>query len=277
MPRTAEICQRKKRRYKARMHALPLFVRLEDRPVILLGEGDAAHAKRRLLERAGARIVGEEEKAALAIVAMEEDAEAEAAIARLKARGVLVNAVDRPALCDFTLPAIIDRAPVLIAIGTDGASAGLAKTLRQRLEVLLPPTLGALAMTLKGAREVMRARWPEPRVRRHALDAALAEGALLDPFSPGAAAHVTAWLEGAWSAMPNTLRTLYITSDDPDQLTLEQARLLGQADTVIHAPDIAPLILARARADAMRIAAAHGVPDPLPAGLTLHLVRETRK
>jgi uroporphyrin-III C-methyltransferase/precorrin-2 dehydrogenase/sirohydrochlorin ferrochelatase len=118
-----------------------------------------------LLERAGARIVGEEEKAALAIVAMEEDAEAEAAIARLKARGVLVNAVDRPALCDFTLPAIIDRAPVLIAIGTDGASAGLAKTLRQRLEVLLPPTLGALAMTLKGAREVMRARWPEPRLR----------------------------------------------------------------------------------------------------------------
>lgn len=255
------------------MHALPLFVRLEGRPVILLGDGEAAHAKRRLLERARARIVGEDADAALAIVALEEDAAAEAAIARLKARGILVNAVDRPALCDFTLPAIIDRAPVLIAISTDGASAGLAKTLRQRLEALLPPTLGALALALKAARETMRTRWPDARARRHALDAALAEGAALDPFQPGASAHVPNWLAGADHATPDALRTLTLTSDDPDQLTLEQARLLGQADTVIHAPDIAPLILARARADAVRIAA-DAVPDPLPAGLTLHLVRK---
>jgi uroporphyrin-III C-methyltransferase/precorrin-2 dehydrogenase/sirohydrochlorin ferrochelatase len=269
----ARICQRKKRRYKAAMHALPLFVRLEGRPVILLGNGEAAHAKRRLLERAGAHIVGEVDEAALAIVALEEDAEAEPAIARLKARGVLVNAVDRPAHCDFTLPAIIDRAPVLIAIGTDGASAGLAKTLRQRLEALLPPTLGALAMALKGARAAMRHRWPDARARRHALDAALAEGAVLDPFSPGAAMHLPAWLDGAAAVNPDRLRILPITSDDPDQLTLEAARLLGHADTLVHAADIAPLILARARADAVRIAS-DALPDPLPAGLTLHLVRE---
>ncbi len=255
------------------MHALPLFVRLKDRPVILLGDGEAAHAKRRLLERAGARIMDEEAEAALAIVALEEDAAAEAAIARLKARGVLVNAVDRPAHCDFTLPAIIDRAPVLIAIGTDGASAGLAKTLRQRLEALLPPTLGALALALKAARDAMRQRWPDARTRRHALDAALAEGALLDPFSPGAASHVPAWLEGETAVKPDRLLTLTLTSDDPDQLTLEAARLLGQADTVVHAADIAPLILARARADAVRIAA-NTLPNPLPTGLTLHLVRE---
>lgn len=244
--------------------------------MILLGVGEAAHAKRRLLERAGARIVGEEAQAALAIVALDDDAEAEAAIARLKARGVLVNAVDRPAHCDFTLPAIIDRAPVLIAIGTDGASAGLAKTLRQRLEALLPPTLGALALALKSARDAMRLRWPDARARRHALDAALAEGAVLDPFSPGAATHVPAWLEGAAAVNPDRLLTLAITSDDADQLTLEAARLLGQADTVIHAADIAPLILARARADAVRIAA-EALPDPLPAGLTLHLVREVHR
>lgn len=244
--------------------------------MILLGDGEAAHAKRRLLERAGARIVGEEDEAAFAIVALEDDTAAEATIARLKARGVLVNAVDRPALCDFTLPAIIDRAPVLIAIGTDGASAGLAKTLRQRLEALLPPTLGALALALKGARDAMRQRWPDARARRHALDAALAEGALLDPFSSVAAAHVPAWLEGATVSNPDRLQSLAITSDDPDQLTLEAARLLGQADTVVHAADIAPLILARARADAVRIEA-DALPDPLPAGLTLHLVREVHQ
>lgn len=258
------------------MHSLPLFVRLAGRPVILLGDGEAADNKQRLLDRAGALCVAEDAQAALAIVAIENDEEAQAAIDRLRARGILVNAVDRPALCDFTLPAIIDRAPVLIAIGTDGASAGLAKTLRQRLEAVLPPTLGALALALKGARDTMRQRWPDARARRHALDAALAEGAVLDPFSPGAATHVPAWLDGATAVNPDRLRIVRITSDDPDQLTLEAARLLGQADTVVFASDIAPLILARARADAVRIAS-DTLPDPLPAGLTLHLVREVHR
>jgi uroporphyrin-III C-methyltransferase / precorrin-2 dehydrogenase / sirohydrochlorin ferrochelatase len=70
------------------MHSLPLFVRLNGRPVILLGEGDGADAKRRLLERAGAKIVAEDAQAALAIVAIEDDGEAVSAIARLKARGI---------------------------------------------------------------------------------------------------------------------------------------------------------------------------------------------
>ncbi|HWL47498.1 MAG TPA: NAD(P)-dependent oxidoreductase, partial [Sphingomonadaceae bacterium] len=132
--------------------------------MILLGDGDAAAAKRRLLERAGARIVGEDDAAALAIVA---DGD-EAAVARLRARGILVNATDRPDLCDFTLPAIVDRAPVLVAIGTGGASAGLAKALRQRIEALLPADLGRLAEALFAARAAIRARWPEADARRRA-------------------------------------------------------------------------------------------------------------
>jgi len=103
--------------------SLPLFVRLAGRPVILLGDGAAADAKRRLLERAGALVCDEASSAAVAIVAVEDDDAAKAAVARLKARGILVNAVDRPALCDFTLPALVERGPVLIAIGTSGVSA----------------------------------------------------------------------------------------------------------------------------------------------------------
>jgi len=87
------------------LQSLPLFVRLAGRPVILLGEGEAADAKRRLLDRAGADVVGEDAAASLAIVAIDDEDEALAAVARLKARGILVNAVDRSALCDFTLPA----------------------------------------------------------------------------------------------------------------------------------------------------------------------------
>ena len=96
-------------------------------------------------------MVGEDAAASLAIVAIDDEDEALAAVARLKARGVLVNAVDRPDLCDFTLPAIVDRDPVLVAIGTGGASAGLAAALRQRLETLLPATLGQLARDLYDA------------------------------------------------------------------------------------------------------------------------------
>src|SRR3546814_17432524 len=77
---------------------------------------------------------------------------------RLKERGILVNAVDRPDQCDFTLPAIVDRDPVIIAIGTGGASAGLAKIIRQRFEQILPSGLGKLADALGHARAQMKAR-----------------------------------------------------------------------------------------------------------------------
>ncbi|MEP6346462.1 MAG: NAD(P)-dependent oxidoreductase, partial [Parasphingorhabdus sp.] len=122
------------------MKQLPIFVNLHERKVILLGTGEMADAKRRLYERAGAVVVDDETTldATLAVVALENDDEALAAVKRLRARGLLVNAVDRSALCDYTTPAIIDRDPVLIAVGTGGASAGLAKSLRQRLEQLVP-------------------------------------------------------------------------------------------------------------------------------------------
>jgi uroporphyrin-III C-methyltransferase/precorrin-2 dehydrogenase/sirohydrochlorin ferrochelatase len=194
--------------------------------VILIGEGDTADAKRRLLERAGAIIVGEDAEAQLAIVAL---AHPDATVLRLKARNVLVNAVDRPDLCDFTLPAIVDRDPVLVAIGTGGVSAGLAGALRQRLERLLPATLGQLATDLRA----IRAQWPDPTERRREIERALDGG---DPMAPG-----------------DALVRFSLSSADPDDLTLRQARLLGQADRLFHRPDVPMQILDRARADAARI------------------------
>lgn len=259
------------------MHSLPIFVKLTGRPVILLGEGDAAEAKRRLLERAGADIhIEDDAQAALAIVAIEDEAEALAAIARLKARGVLVNAVDRPSECDFTLPAIIDRDPVLIAIGTGGASAGLAKALRQRLEALLPASLGMLAEALGKARGAMRAKWPDTPSRRRAIDAALSEGGALDPLSGVGAAEAQHWLDtpDGDASGATWLEEIMIRSDDPDELTLRAARLLGQADVVFHAPGVAPAILDRARADATRIATSQR-PEWTGPGLALWVHRES--
>ena len=246
---------------------LPVFVQLDGRPVILIGGGAAAQAKRRLLERAGAEMVGEDGDARLGIIACDDP---EPVAARLKDRGILVNVADRPDLCDFTLPAIVERDPVTIAIGTGGASAGLAAALRQRLETMLPASLGGLADAVKGAREAIRGRWPEPGDRRRAIGAALAGP--LDPLADQPADAVQRWL-----AAPDTGRTgivrILLCSADPDDLTLREARLLAQADRVTHRVDVPVTILARARADAARIAC-EAPPANLP-GLTVDLEMRT--
>ena len=234
------------------MRQFPIFCNLAGQPVLLLGSGEAAGAKRRLYERAGARIVTDENaEARLAVVAIEDESEATEAAARLKARGLLVNVVDRPELCDFTTPAIVDREPVLIAIGTGGAAAGLAKHVRLGLEALLPERLGALAEKLGRARAKIRERWPATADRRRAIDAALQRGGPLDPFAEGAADRVEAWLAADSDEVNSGVVTIRLRSHDPEDLTLREARLLGQADRVVYDPGVGPAILARARADAV--------------------------
>ena len=251
------------------LHSLPLFVRLAGRPVILLGEGEAADAKRRLLERAGAVIGDEGADAALAIVAIADETLAGEAIARLKARGILVNAVDRPDWCDFTLPAIVDRDPVLIAIGTGGASAGLAAALRQRIEAILPASLGGLATALNQARAALRQKLPTIDERRRALGAALAPGGALDPLA-ATADTVTAWLTGIGAATGDRLVTIRLRSADPDDLTLGEARLLGMADRIYHRAEVPAAILNRARADAVRTLCTGSPVEPGP-GLAIYM------
>lgn len=236
--------------------ALPLFHRVDGCAIIVLGEGEAAEAKRRLVERAGGRVVadldaGIAQGAHFAFIAHEDEAAAQVDAARAKAVGLLVNAADRPALCDFTVPSILDRSPVLVAIGTGGASAGLAKQLRLRLEALLPQSLGALASALFDARAALRSRFPNAGERRRAIDAALAAGGPLDPFVEGGATHVAPWLAGDIKRVGGTVE-ITLRSDDPEDLTLREARLLGTADLILHDAHVPGAIIDRARADALR-------------------------
>lgn len=259
------------------MKSLPLFHRVAGQPVIVLGEGPAADAKRRLVERAGGQVVadmqhGIERGARLAFVAMDDQQAAEAAVMRLHRSGVLVNVADRPALCDFTTPSILDRDPVQIAIGTDGASAGLAKHLRLRLEALLPDSLGLLAQTLAAARDALRERWPDANERRRALDSALEQGGALDPFVEHGTTAVPNWLREGQRAQPEATRVeLVIDAPTADGLTLRQLQLLGAADAILYEPGVPVSILDRARADAPRLALPHD--GPVPAGLVLVLRR----
>lgn len=252
------------------MEQLPIFLNLRGRTVVVVGSGAAASAKARLVERAGGIVVPQwTEQARLAFVAVDNADEACIIANHLRSRGLLVNVVDQPEHCDFTTPAIIDRAPVTIAVGTGGASAGLAKAVRQRIEALLPARLGALALALNRARGKLRLRWPDADARRRAIDAALAHGGVLDPMDADAAERVEGWAEHA-RGEPSARRlvTVPLGSDDPDDLTLATARLLGEADHVFHAAGVPDAILNRARADAVRHAA-NAPPTELPPGLSL--------
>ena len=250
------------------MQQLPLFVNVDGRKVIVAGDGAAADAKRRLVKRAGGGCVDEDDvDARIAFVAVDNPGEAEALADQLRARGLLVNVVDRPELCDFTTPAIVDRSPVLIAISTGGASAGMAKALRQRIEAMLPARLGALASAMASAREAIRTRWPDPTDRRAAIDCAFEDGGVLDPLADGGA--VDDWLAANEGPTEAGLITIDLLSNDPDDLTLKAARLLGRADIVWFDTEVDPAILDRARADAVRRA---GAPEgDCLAGLNVYL------
>lgn len=251
--------------------SLPLFHRIAGEPVIVLGEGEAAVAKRRLVERAGGEVVGEDDRQArLAFIALDDP---NVAVTRLRARGVLVNVVDRPEMCDFTTPSILDRSPVLIAIATGGASAGLAKALRLRLEALLPQSLGRLAEGLGAARDRLRSRWPDAGDRRRALDAALGEGGALDPLRVDSANRIDEWLDGTSDGVSGGVIEIRLRSDDPEDLTLREAGLLGSADVLAHEQGVPAAVLDRARADAARIVLQAGEPAPAASGLVVVLRR----
>ena len=248
------------------MDSLPLFHRIAGQPVVVLGGGEAAEAKRRLVARAGGEVIddlqqGIDRGARLAFIAHAAEEAARADAIRARCAGLLVNVTDRPALCDFTVPSLLERGPVLLAVGTGGVSAGLAKMVRLRLERILPAGLGSLATALGEARAALRARFPDAGERRRALDAALAEGGALDPFDAGSSGRVEGWLSGT-EAAPSLFAELVVSSADADDLTLRAARLLGSADAVVHEPGISEAILLRARADAVRVPIAAGGERP---------------
>lgn len=242
------------------MESLPLFHRLAGQPVLVVGEGEAAAAKARLIQEAGGIVVQALQPGVrLAFVALDDGAEAVAE--ELRAAGLLVNVVDRPALCDFTVPAIIDRAPVTVAVGTAGASASLSKALKERLEVILPPGLGRLAEAIRNARAAVAARYPRVADRRDLWAALLAPGAPLDPLAAQAdpAATIAAALasDASATAAPE-LHEVRLQAPrgaahfDVDSLPLGVLRLLAQADLVVLPADAPAALGALIRRDAAR-------------------------
>jgi precorrin-2 dehydrogenase/sirohydrochlorin ferrochelatase len=248
------------------MDAFPAFFPLAGRSVAIAGEGEAAEAKVRLFAGSPATLVrltgGEalDPKSyagmTLAFVAAEDDRWAMAAAEAARAANVPVNVVDRPALCDFTTPAVIDRGEVVAAIGTGGASPMLATMLRHDIEARVPEGTGRVAALFRSLQDEVRAALPEAHARRRFLRAALT--------GPAAEAAVAGDMDGAKERLRAALfespslsgRVQYIDARGPaDLLTLRAARALSAADVLVCDPEAHADVLALARRDADRFEA----------------------
>lgn len=245
------------------MDAFPAFFPLAGRSVVIAGEGEAAEAKVRLFAGSPATLVrltgGEalDPRAyagmTLAFVAGDDDQWAMAAAEAARAANVPVNVVDRPALCDFTTPAVIDRGEVVAAIGTGGASPMLATMLRHDIEARVPEGAGRLAALFRSLQEEVRAALPDAHARRRFLRAALT--------GPAAEAAIAGDMEGARERLRAALfdtpglsgLVQYIDARGPaDLLTLRAARALSAADVLVCDPEAHDDVLALARRDAER-------------------------
>jgi precorrin-2 dehydrogenase/sirohydrochlorin ferrochelatase len=188
--------------------------------------------------------------AALAFVASEDDDFAERAARAAKAAHVPVNVVDRPALCDFTTPAVIDRGEVVAAIGTGGASPMLATLLRQDIEARVPEGAGRVAALFRSLQSEVRSALPEPHVRRAFLRAALS--------GPAAQAAMAGDLEGAKAKLrealangvaPQGLVSFVSGAGPAERLTLAAGRALAAADALGVDDGADPEVVGRLGAD----------------------------
>jgi precorrin-2 dehydrogenase/sirohydrochlorin ferrochelatase len=245
------------------MHAFPAFFPLAGKTVVIVGAGEAAEAKVRLFAGSPGTILRLDGEAALepqayagaalAFIATEDDAFAEAAAGAARAAHVPVNVVDRPALCDFTTPAVIDRGEVVAAIGTGGASPMLATLLRHDIEARVPEGAGRVAALFAGLQDEVRKALPEAHRRRAFLRAALTGPAAQAAMAGDQAQAVRLLREALALDAPGVGAVLYIDARGPvDQLTLRAARALSAADVLVCDEGADAEVLALARRDAER-------------------------
>jgi precorrin-2 dehydrogenase/sirohydrochlorin ferrochelatase len=193
----------------------------------------------------------------LAFVAVAGEAEALACAAAARAAHVPVNVVDRPSLCDFTTPALIDRGEVVAAIGTGGTAPLLASLLRGDIEARLPQGAGRIAALLGRMQKEVREAFPD-LARRRAFLRAVLSGPAADAAMAGDNAAAEALLRAAIAQeAPTAGRLRLLDGAGPaDLLTLRAARALSEVDLLIVDEGVAPEVLVLARRDAPRVGAA---------------------
>ncbi|GLU41255.1 siroheme synthase CysG [Pseudomonas sp. NBRC 100443] len=279
------------------MDALPLFHVLRGRRALLVGGGEVALRKARLLDSAGAvlRVVAPQVHSELRelveqgggellerryaeadlgdcvlVIAATDDEPLNAQVSRdAHARGVPVNVVDAPALCSVIFPAIVDRSPLLLAVSSGGDAPVLARLLRARLETWIPAAYGQLAGLASRFREAVKQRLPDLQQRRQFWEEVF-QGPVAERMLAGQPAEAERLLadklENGQAEARGEVYLVGAGPGDPDLLTFRALRLMQQADVVLYDRLVAPAILELCRRDADRLyvgkrRADHAVPQ----------------
>lgn len=261
------------------MRYFPIFMDLQDRPVTVVGGSEEALRKVRLLLKTGAVInviaptLHEELVAELRVnwiakgyhaglldgasLVYSADARLNERVAEdAKALGIPVNAVDNPDISTFIVPSIVDRDPVIVAIGTEGTAPILGQGLRARIDAMLPQALGDLAKAAAGLRNRVAEAIP-PGNRRRTFWYRFFFSDVREAFLAGSTCNYLAGVENlfAQEAQPPQGRVAFLSlgSEDPELLTIRAQRKLQEADVIVHDRAMPQAILELARRDAVRI------------------------
>jgi uroporphyrin-III C-methyltransferase/precorrin-2 dehydrogenase/sirohydrochlorin ferrochelatase len=262
---------------------LPVFFALEDKRVVVAGGSPAATWKAELLSAAGARVEvfalapGEEmlalaaapprgvvilhdrnwtpddfAGAAIAVANCADDEEAARFAAAARATGVPVNVIDRPAFCDFSFGAIVNRSPLVIGISTDGASPVFGQAIRAKIEALIPKGFARWADAARAWRPRVQALALPFRGRRNFWER-FTERAVAAPNAAPTDADLDALLEPTPAANSGSVILVGAGPGDPELLTLRAVRALQSAEVILFDDLVAPDILDFARREAKKM------------------------
>ncbi|HEJ7917204.1 siroheme synthase CysG [Serratia marcescens] len=280
------------------MDYLPIFADLKQRPVLVVGGGDVAARKVDLLQRAGAeiRIVAQSlspeleqqrqqgqllwlgktfdpqqlDEVFLAIAATDDNALNAAVFAEADKRRVLANVVDDQPRCSFIFPSIIDRSPLVVAVSSSGQAPVLARLLREKLEALLPASLGQMAQVAGRWRGQAKQRLASIGERRRFWEKAFG-GRFATLVANGQTAQAERQLEQDLQSFAagdegaqGEIALVGAGPGDVGLLTLRGLQVMQQADVVLYDHLVSGEILDLVRRDAERIcvgkrAGAHSV------------------
>ncbi|MGK4474869.1 siroheme synthase CysG [Aeromonas molluscorum] len=292
------------------MDYLPIFCRLDNKPVLLVGGGEVAERKARLLLDAGARLtvvspVLDPELAELAdngsiewladefapaqltgkwlVVAATDRREVNALVYQSANQArIFANVVDDPTRSSFIMPSIIDRSPLMVAISSGGKAPVLARLLREKLEALLPQHLGAVAAFAGSLRDRVKARFATMGERRRFWERLLGADRLGQALARGDKASANQLADALFAEDAGAQGEVILVGagpGDPGLLTLHALRHMQQADLVVHDRLVSDEVMALVRRDAKRIfvgkqAGNHCVPQE---GINQLLLEEAKK
>ncbi|HHL19493.1 MAG TPA: uroporphyrinogen-III C-methyltransferase [Thiothrix sp.] len=268
------------------MNHYPIFLKLENRPCLVIGGGSIAERKIYSLLSAGAtitiisptltqklqqRLVAEEithiaryyeGEADLActflVIAATDNSEINAQIAHAaNKRNILVNVVDNPALCSYIVPSVVDRSPVTIAVSTGGASPVLARQLRMKLETMVPASCGELASITEEYRDKVKQHFDTNEQRKHFWENAL-RGQFAELVYAGHKEQARQLLDtllakGNDAKLMGEVYLVGAGPGDPDLLTFKALRLMQQADVMVYDRLVSKTILDMANRSVERI------------------------